>query len=148
MTAALTPDPSTRTRTPLRARPAVIGQAARVSCWTGRGRRHVAEFSKRLTRYRLGGLSRTVTVSDPRLQNLLVNVSCNAIISEVMITLLFNRLGLTPKPKSLFLRPIEKIFICETYVKTCSIYYLALPATAPIYSILCRAAHQWSQNEK
>ena len=61
-----------------RARPAANGQAARVGCWTGRGRRHAAEFSQPPTRDRLGRLSRTVTVSDLRLQNLPVNISCNA----------------------------------------------------------------------
>ena len=70
---------STCIHTPLRVytSPAVNGQAARVGCWRGRGRRHAAEFSKPPT-HRLGRLSRTVTVSDPLLQNLLVNISCNA----------------------------------------------------------------------
>ena len=42
--------------------------AARVGCLTGVGRRHSAEFSKPPIRYRLGRLSRTVTVSDTRLR--------------------------------------------------------------------------------
>ena len=71
--------PDQRTLTHIRrVRPAVNGQAARVGCWTGRGKRHAAEFSKLQTRYLIGRLSRIVTVSDPRLQNLLVNISCTA----------------------------------------------------------------------
>ena len=73
VTAAPTP-----TRTPsraLRVRLAVSGQAARVGCWTGRGGRH-ADLDTRVwggvsvrspTRCRLGRLSRTAEVSDPRL---------------------------------------------------------------------------------
>ena len=74
MTAALTPDQRTLTHT-RRVLPAVNGQAACVGCWTGRGRRHAAEFSKPPTRYRLGRPSRTVTVSDPLPHNLLVNIT-------------------------------------------------------------------------
>ena len=77
VTAELTHDPRTLTHT-RRARPAVHGQAARLGCWTGRGRRHAAEFSKPPRCYRLGRLSRTVTVSDPCLEKLLGNISCNA----------------------------------------------------------------------
>ena len=62
VTAALTPDPRTLTHT-RRVRPAVNGQAARVRCWIGQGRRHAAEFCKPPTRYWFGRLSRTVTDS-------------------------------------------------------------------------------------
>ena len=91
------------------ARPAVNGQAARVGCWTGRGRRHAAEFSKPPTRYRLRRMSRTVIVSDPRLQNLLVNISCKA-NSAVCRAFLVSFPGLasrTPAPPSVRRRQLS-----------------------------------------
>ena len=59
-----------------RARLAVSAQAARMGCWTGAWS---GVLVSRPTRCRLGWLSQTASVSDPRFHNYqLVNISCKA----------------------------------------------------------------------